>query len=101
MDNTTNYFHHDIEDFKKCPLGADENKLRILQWNVRGINDMNKFDSVLQILELCECSFDVIASVKRGLIVLIARCIKLKDMIAIFPAEVNRTVALQFLLKII
>lgn len=60
MDNATNYFHHDIEDFKNYPVGADDNKLRILQWNVRGINDMNQFDSVLQFLELCECSFDVI-----------------------------------------
>lgn len=60
MTNASNYFHHNIDDFNECFIGADEKKLRILQWNVRGINDMNKFDSVLQTLATCKCTIDVI-----------------------------------------
>lgn len=60
MANSLNYFHHDIDDFNNCYAEINDNKLRILQWNVRGLNDMHKFDSVLQILEMCKFSIDVI-----------------------------------------
>ena len=60
MASSLNYLHHNIDDFNNCSIGNDETKLRVLQWNVRGINDLNKFDSVSQYMEMFKCSVDVI-----------------------------------------
>lgn len=34
--------------------------LRIMQWNVRGMNDLAKFDSILQTLDACKTIIDVV-----------------------------------------
>lgn len=62
MDSLFNFFHYNINDFNVQSRGnlIDAKKLRIMQWNVRGINDLNKFDDILQTIDICKVRIDVI-----------------------------------------
>lgn len=46
-----NYFHDSVEDFNRMYNVDTLRSLRIFQWNVRGLNDMKKFDDILQYLD--------------------------------------------------
>lgn len=61
MYNEIKIFSHDnIEDFN-ASYSLNENKfLKILQWNVRAINDLNKFDDILQTLDSSKTSVDIV-----------------------------------------
>lgn len=62
MANDNNYLHANFVEYNEsCPLTESNNiHLRVLQWNIRGMNDLHKFDSILEMLELCRLSIDVI-----------------------------------------
>lgn len=57
-----NYFHDSIDDFNQsCCRSTNQVKgLRVLQWNTRGLNDLSKFDSLLQSIESFCVPVDVI-----------------------------------------
>lgn len=55
-----NYFHESLNDFKINYSKAKDRKLRILQWNIRGMNALDKFDSILYFLNNCGLTIDVI-----------------------------------------
>ena len=63
-----NYFHDSIDDFNQsCCRSTNQVKgLRVLQWNTRGLNDLSKFDSLLQSIESFCVPVDVIVVVKPG-----------------------------------
>lgn len=60
MANSLNYFHHDIDEFNTSCERNSSKHLRILQWNVRGINDLCKFDSILLSIDHLVVPVDVI-----------------------------------------
>lgn len=43
----------------KMPIGGS-NSLKILQWNIRGINDLAKFDCVGELLQRCKKRIDIV-----------------------------------------
>lgn len=56
----TNFSHDSIEDFNES-YSLNENKyLKILQWNVRAINNITKFDEILQTLDCSKTSVDIV-----------------------------------------
>lgn len=60
LNSLANFSHDSIEDFNES-YSLDENKhLKILQWNVRGINNIGKFDEILQTLESSKTYVDLI-----------------------------------------
>lgn len=60
MDQHLNYFYNHINEFNMAQEGRSSKQLRILQWNVRGINDVNKFDEILLAIDQFVYSIDVI-----------------------------------------
>lgn len=60
MNNLKNFFHDCVDDFNENVTANGSNMLRILQWNVRGINAVNKFDNILEFLDNLCVSVDVI-----------------------------------------
>lgn len=60
MDKSLNYYHNHIDEFN-VSCGRNSSKyLRVLQWNVRGINDMSKFDNILLSIDHFVVPIDVI-----------------------------------------
>lgn len=55
-----NFSHDNIEDFNASYSLNDNKFLKILQWNVRAINDLNKFDDILQTLDSSKTSIDIV-----------------------------------------
>lgn len=55
-----NYFHDSVNDLNNHNPDKSSKNLRILQWNVRGVNNLEKFDSVLQFLDHCIVPVDVV-----------------------------------------
>lgn len=60
MYQTLNYFHNHIDDFNLSCNRICPNQLRVIQWNVRGINDLHKFDKLLTSLDHFTAPIDVI-----------------------------------------
>lgn len=62
MANTLeNYNHDNITDFNTAYKNNISNKtLKIVQWNVRGMNNLAKFDEIALFLESCESEIDVL-----------------------------------------
>lgn len=59
MANTLNYFHSNIDDFNdNCNICSKQ--LRILQWNIRGMNDLFKFDKITETLDQLKVHVDII-----------------------------------------
>lgn len=58
MANLKNYYCESVEDFNN--VFSSGLSLKILQWNVRGLNDVNKIDNILQFLDELNTSIDVI-----------------------------------------
>lgn len=55
-----NYTHECIDDLKIQYQDVNGRSLRILQWNIRGMNVLEKFDSILYFLNDCKTTIDVI-----------------------------------------
>lgn len=57
-----NNFHENIDDMNECyPTDLSSSKhLRILQWNIRGLNDFDKFDCILVMLDQLHFPVDII-----------------------------------------
>lgn len=62
MANKINYLHDNLDDFNKSFSSTESNAhyLRILQWNIRGMNDLSKFDHILSTLDHCRYPIDVV-----------------------------------------
>lgn len=60
MSETLNILHNHVDDFNQTCGRVNAKLLRVLQWNVRGINDLNKFDNVLLTLDHLVVPIDVI-----------------------------------------
>lgn len=60
MANTNNFSHDSIDEFNESIPVVESNHLRIFQWNIRGMNDLTKFDTILEMLHQCKVSIDVI-----------------------------------------
>lgn len=62
MANLNNYSHDNLDDFNETFPTADSNTnyLRIIQWNIRGMNNLSKFDSILEMVDQCQSSADII-----------------------------------------
>lgn len=60
MDKSLNYFYNNIDEFNLSYVGDTSKYLRVLQWNVRGINDINKFDNILLSIDHLNTPVDVI-----------------------------------------
>lgn len=57
--NLENFFHDNISTFNN--IYSNNNKsLKFLQWNVRGINNLSKFDKILQDVDMIEPEIDLI-----------------------------------------
>lgn len=59
MANEINFYHESIDDFNLKYPYTNQNYIRIAQWNVRGINNMQKFDEVLMFLDSIKIPIDV------------------------------------------
>lgn len=55
-----NFDHNTIDDLNKHYTNKASTYLRILQWNIRGMNDLGKFDSLLEFLDRCDVPLDII-----------------------------------------
>lgn len=55
-----NKFHDSFDDFNKTYNVNHDQCLRVFQWNVRGINDLEKFDNVLQSIQSVCVIIDII-----------------------------------------
>lgn len=55
-----NFYHDNLEDFNTHYVDTKQSSLRILQWNIRGMNDLSKFDYILQSLDHCVVPIDII-----------------------------------------
>lgn len=60
MYQTLNNFHNNIDDFNLLLETMGTKHLRILQWNVRGVNDLRKFDEILIAVDSFSVPIDVI-----------------------------------------
>ena len=61
MDNVLeNYYHENFDEFNTHYSDRHLQNLRIMQWNIRGMNELNKFNNVLQALDHCEASIDIL-----------------------------------------
>lgn len=60
MANSINYYYDTINGFNLNCVTNNESFFRVAQWNIRGINDMNKFDEILFFLESVNVSIDVL-----------------------------------------
>lgn len=59
MASEINYYHEGVDDFNSTYPDANCNFIRIAQWNVRGMNDMKKFDELLLFLDNVKVPIDV------------------------------------------
>ena len=55
-----NYYHYCIDDFNNHNTNKSDKYLRLLQWNIRGMNDISKFDAILEILDQCDVPLDIL-----------------------------------------
>lgn len=57
-----NFSHNNIDEFNQSihTVESNTNYLRIFQWNIRGMNDLAKFDTILETLDQCNVPIDVI-----------------------------------------
>lgn len=60
MTNTINSYYDCFDDFDVNFAETDCNFLRIAQWNVRGINNMQKFDNILLFLDNMKGLVDIL-----------------------------------------
>lgn len=60
MAQQLNFFHNHIDEFNVTQRRNNTKQLRILQWNVRGINDLCKFDEILLAIDHFVYPVDVI-----------------------------------------
>lgn len=60
MANLINSYHDCLDDFNSNYTITGNNVLRICQWNIRGMNDLQKFDDILLLLDNIKFSIDVI-----------------------------------------
>ena len=61
MANTLQNFYYDnLDEFNLNYSEKSEKHLRFFQWNIRGMNDIKKFDSILEFLDLCEVRLDIL-----------------------------------------
>ena len=67
MDSIINNFYDNIEDFN-ASCGNDARKLRVFQWNICSMNDLEKFDHILQTIEYSKATFDVIVICETWLV---------------------------------
>lgn len=60
--NVNNHSHENLDELNESyPVNEiNVNRLRVLQWNIRGMNDLNKFDSILETLDHCHFPIDVV-----------------------------------------
>lgn len=72
MANITNFSHVNLDEFVESlsVVESSTNYLRIFQWNIRGMNDLSKFDTILETLDQCKVPIDVVVIgetwVKKG-----------------------------------
>lgn len=59
FDNLENFFHNSVSDFNTSYV-INNHSLKIFQWNVRGINNLFKFDEILQTIDGIHTEIDVI-----------------------------------------
>ena len=55
-----NFYHENCDEFNTHYSDKHLPNLRILQWNIRGMNQLDKFDNILQTLDHCEAAIDVV-----------------------------------------
>lgn len=60
MANSINFYHDCLEDFNTNYVGNSNACLRIAQWNIRGMNDLLKFDNIPLFLDNLKVSIDVL-----------------------------------------
>lgn len=64
MDSTTsmiqNTYYDCLSDFNKKYVRVVTNCLNVIQWNIRGLNDMEKFDELIYFVNECGMDIDVI-----------------------------------------
>lgn len=60
MDQTLNLCHSNIDDFNLFNGSVCPKQLRVMQWNVRGINDFQKFQEILLAVDHLVTPIDVI-----------------------------------------
>lgn len=60
MANQINVYHESIDDFNSNYPESTDNFIRVAQWNVRGLNNLEKFDNVLLFLDSVKVSIDVL-----------------------------------------
>lgn len=92
---TLNYFHNDIDEFNKHSLDKSLKKLRFCQRNIRGMNDLNKFDNILQLID------HVIVIGETWIKLEITHSLKFGDIILYFHVEMAPMVDWQCTLRII
>lgn len=59
MDCLINVFHDCINDFNSKYSQSNNNCFRITQWNIRGMNDLNKFDNISLFLDSVKVPIDI------------------------------------------
>lgn len=64
MDSTPNTiqnkYYNCLSDFNKSYVNVVNNCLNVVQWNIRGINDFEKFDELIYVVNECKMDLDVI-----------------------------------------
>lgn len=60
MADLKNLCHDNVDDFNAKTVRSHSNVLRVLQWNVRGVNEVGKFDTILEFLDNLCVPMDVI-----------------------------------------
>lgn len=55
-----NFSHYTLDEFNERNDINSEKCLSLFQWNIRGMNDLNKFDSVLEFLDHCNVAIDIL-----------------------------------------
>lgn len=60
MANIVNLSHDNVDDFNKNVSNPNMKSIRFLQWNVRGLNVVGKFDDVLEFIDNVCVPLDVI-----------------------------------------
>lgn len=59
MSNTRNFQHDSVDDFNSNNVENNMKYLRIAQWNIRGMNELKKFDNIALFLDNCAVSIDI------------------------------------------
>lgn len=60
MANTINLYHDNVDDFNSNFSMNNQNFICIAQWNVRGLNNMQKFDDILLFLDNLHVPIDIL-----------------------------------------